>query len=173
MTDVQQTVKDVQAVTPYVWEIGAFIMILVSLTITNVVKKWRWFPMFMCKLKKSKDGHHLYKKLKKPYLVTLAMALSFAGVSWCLFHRYTNAEDVLVISGVVCVMQWGIVDLVFKLTQGTKYEKAGEIIREGLYVDDDATIFVKTVATCTGGGVDRRKLRKDDIPHIDPTVPDK
>ena len=159
--DAQQIAQDVETVRPYLFEIVAFCTIVVSHFLTNLVKKIRFFPVMFCKLKMSADGKHPYHQLKSYYLIGFAMTLSYIGVAWSLLQRYDNLEQVLVITGIVCVMQWVIAEIVFGLAEGTKFEKSAQILKGKMYVPDDATILAKTIAKATGGGVDKKPKSVD------------
>lgn len=152
----QQAAQEIQAATPYLWEIVSFCFIIASHFITNKVKKIRWLPAFLCDTKYSKERGTAYLQAKRCLLILCAMAISYAGVSWSLLQRYDNTEQVYVITALICALQWLIVEVIFSLASGTKYEKTAEIVKGNLYVPSDATAFVKTVAYATGGGVDRR-----------------
>src|SRR3990167_3805209 len=90
--DIQQGVADIEAATPYVWEILSIVSIFVSLTITQWFKKRRFFPKFLCNIKLSKPrpgkAQFEYKQLKPSYLDTLAVIQTFIYVSVCLYIRY-------------------------------------------------------------------------------------
>jgi len=162
--DIQQTAKDIQAVaktaeavTPYLFEIIAFCFIVASHFITNIIKKARWLPAFLCKTKHSKDGNHTYRQLESYWLILIAMIMTYAGVSWALLQRYENAEQVYVVTGLICVLQWVIAEAAFSFAEGTKFEKSAAAIKGNLYVPNDSTVIMKTIAKATGGGVDKRQ----------------
>ena len=156
MTDIQTAAKDIQAVTPYLFEIVAFCFIVGSLFVTNLIKKVRWFPAFLCRIKTSASGKYTYRKLEKKYLVLIALSLSYGGVSWALLQRYENAEQVYVITGLIVALQWLLVESAFKFAKGTKLQPLADTLKGKLYVPDDATMMMKTVARVSGGGVDSR-----------------
>lgn len=164
--NAQQTVQEVQAVTPYMFECVAFCFILASHFITNLIKKIRWFPAFMCKVKTSVDGNHSYRKLKSCLLLASAMVMSYAGVCWSLLQRYDNTEQVYVITGLICVLQWVIAEIAFKAAEGTKFEKSANVLKGRLYVPEDSHKVVKTIAYATGGGVDKRPKTVDFNPAV-------
>jgi len=162
MSDIVQTSRDIEAVTPYMWEITAVCWILVSLTITQIIKKCRFWPAFMCNLKEARqrrDGDEFvryYKKLKPRYLKSFATLLSFAGIAYALAQRYDNLEQICFIAGIAAVLQWKIVDIVFARTEKTNPELADKL-RNGIYIpEEDATVFNTILAKATGGGVDKR-----------------
>lgn len=154
--DIQQTTQDIETIRPYLWEIIAFVLILFSLFLTNIIKKIRWFPAYLCNARTSKNGKYTYRKLQKKYLVIMAIAMSYAGVSWSLLHRYPGqGEDIYVITGVIVVLQWLIVESAFKFSVGTKFEPMANVVMGKLYVPEDATVLMKTVAKMSGGGVEK------------------
>ena len=164
MSDVQQTVQDVQAITPYIWEIVATCGIFVSLTITQWFKKRRFFPKFLCNLKESKlktDGtRYKYKQLKPFYLDAIATIQTFIYVSGCLYIRY-EAYEVLIVGFFASILQWKIIKIIFLKAQEKESSKLAQILKGDIYVPDDATMFVKTVAYMAGGGVDKKNGNPD------------
>lgn len=159
-SEAQQIVSDVQTVTPYVWEIVAICMIFVSLTITQRVKKVRWFPRLICNKKLSRpkeDGsQYEYYQLKTCILDTLAIVQTFVYVSGSLYIRYQQLE-VLIIGFVACVLQWKIIKIIFLKAEQKESSQLAKILKGDLYVHDEATIFEKIGAFAAGGGVEKKR----------------
>lgn len=157
MTDIQQTVQDVQAITPYVWEIMSVVAIFVSLTVCQYIKKFRYFPDFMCNYKYSKDRVYIYKKIKPIYLKLFATLASFVLITYCLSQRYGDINQVMMISGFAAILQWSIVEIVFKIVD-KRFPGVKDVLSDGLYFpEEDKTVFKTTVAVLTGGGVEKKK----------------
>ena len=156
-SDVQQAVADIESVTPYVWEIVAVCGIFVSLTITQRIKKIRWLPGILCnrKLSKPQKGktQYEYKQARGGLLDTLAVLQTFVYVSGSLYIRYETLT-IMVIGFFAAILQWKIIKVIFHRAQ-EKDGKLALILNGDLYVPDDATVVVKTLAYCAGGGVDK------------------
>jgi len=158
--DVANALKDVKLVTPYIWEILVVVALLVSMTLTNKIKKWRWLPRFLCRMKLSKKikgkRQFEYKQLKSIYLDGICYIMSYAGVSWTLLQRYDNHQQVFIISGFIIVMQFAIIRGLFAQAKSTKFAAAALALKGNLYVSKDATMIAKVGAYATGGGVEKK-----------------
>lgn len=155
MSDIQQAAQDIEATTPYVWEALSVAGVFVSLTITQWLKKRRFFPKFLCNVKKSKSGLFEYKQLKDCYLDSIAIIQTFIYVSGCLYIRY-EALEVLIVGFFASILQWKIIKIIFLKAHEKEGSKLAQILKGDIYVPDDATVFVKTVAYMAGGGVDKK-----------------
>jgi len=159
--EVANTVKDVKLVTPYIWEVFAVLCIPAALTILNKIKKIRWFPLFLCRVKQSKPDKNKniwsYRQLKSGYLDSISAIMIFSGVLYCLMQSYDDIEQMAVVAVIIVVLHNRVLKAIFAHAKNTKFADAAAAFKGNLYVSDDATVMAKVVAVATGGGVEKKK----------------
>jgi len=163
--EIAQAVQDAEKVTPYIYEILVVAVILTSLGITQLTKKIRWFPSWMCKLKPVKprgedEPVKYYKKLKTGYLDMEALLLTWAGSTYCLIQRYDKIEFIIFVCFMIAFLQRKIIKTIFIKMKQEGHEKMAAALAGELYVGADATVFDKTLARMSGGGIDKRDKKK-------------
>ena len=162
--DIQQTSKDVKAgaeaaksISPYLWEILAFLGVLTCLRATNWIKRQRWFPTFLCNLKTSKNGKHQYHKLKPFYIKSFAHLSSFGALLITLNQKYPLDDGLIIACAVISASVFVLIEGAFALINSRSPELA-EALANGVYVpEEEMTVMAKVTQTLiTGGGVDKR-----------------
>jgi len=157
MSEVQTIIKDVVAITPYVWESASFFGVLGVLRVTQWIKNIRWVPAYICNGKHSKNGKFTYRKLKKKYLMGLATLGSFGIITLCLSFRYPDINQVMVIAAIAALSQFTIIEILFSQID-KKNAGMSEILSHGLYIPkEDHTTYTKIAQLVVGGGDDARR----------------
>ena len=151
MNEIQQTAT---VVTPYVWECAAFFGAIGVSRTTQWMKQKRFWPGCLCVQKSSRRG--VYLQLRRAYLMGFNYAASFVVIAWCLHQRYTDLNQVLVITLIVVANQFAVIEYVLSRIKRNNPEFA-EIISHGLYIQDsDQTIITKAAQLMVGGGKEQR-----------------
>lgn len=163
---------DVSKLKLRTWDLYAFLWLLFAYRANNTLKRQRWYPRFMCKIKTSKDGRYQYKKIKVKYFRVGSVFLFSIGVFYCWTEligvRFEDIQQVLIASAVVGVNAQLIIGLAMSQLK-KRAPEAHEILAEGLYKDrDDMTMVDKTmVYLVSGGGEDKRTEDRTQYLHPD------
>lgn len=157
------------------WVWAAFFSLIGFSWMSQRIKQYRNYPLFLCKIKQSKDGKHQYKKIKAKWIRAFNYGGSAIVIGWCLSQTYDNIQQVLMVTFIVEMLSAVVLEMGLKII-AVRYPDAAEVLREGLYVDEpdeDLTVFDKTKIALAhvafGGGKGIR--HKEPPPSVDEDTP--